>query len=108
VKGKEMHVIDTKLQALTCPLTAFCEICTGIISRPTLTSALKGQRVLDRNIENRLLELLNDMAELRQASPVAVDWSDSAGIRALIEASRAIKKARDWDGHTVRNLWEAV
>ena len=46
-----MHIIDTKLQNLSCPVSPFVDIANGLISRPTLTAALKGTKTLDRNVE---------------------------------------------------------
>lgn len=99
-----MHIIDAKLQNLSCPVSSFVDIANGLISRPTLTAALKGTKTSDRNVEARLLDLLAEMAELKDAAPFAPDWSDAAAVREQLKLRRALKQAIEYDSEVVRIL----
>lgn len=99
-----MHIIDQKLEALGCPLSLFIPVCGGLISRPTLTKVLQGEKNLDRNLEDKLLALLDEMAELKRRLPVAPDWSDATNIQNLLSTRRAIRKAVEYDQYTVQEL----
>ncbi len=90
------HVIDTKLQDLSCPVSLFVPIC-GLIGRTRLTQALQGEKPLDQNLVDKLLVLLGEMAELKSASLVAPDWSDAEGVREQLAQRRAFREAAEYD-----------
>lgn len=99
-----MHTIDQRLRDLACPLSLFVPICGGLISRPTLTKVLQGEKNLDRNLEDKLLAVLDEMAELKRTLPVAPDWSDTANIQELLADRRAIRKAVEYDQYHMQEL----
>lgn len=98
------HIIDKKLQDLACPVSLFVPITNGLVGRTRLTQALTGERTLDHNLVERLVALLNEMAELRRTSPVAPDWSDAAGIQNQLAARRAFRQAAEYDRDDMREL----
>jgi hypothetical protein len=73
-----MHIIDEKLQDLECPVSLFVPI-AQIIGRTRLTQCLQNERPLDRSVIDKLVTLLDEMAELKRTALVAPDWSDAEG-----------------------------
>ena len=61
------HIIDKKLQELVCPVSLFVPITDGLIGRTRLTQGLKNHD-LDQNTVDKLVEILDDMAELKRTS----------------------------------------
>ena len=98
------HPIDKRLQDLACPVSLFVQISGGLIGRTRLTQALQGQRSIDHNVLDKLLVLLDEMAEFKNASLVAPDWSDAEGIREQLAQRRAFKQAAKFDSDDVRKL----
>jgi hypothetical protein len=101
-----MHAIDEKLQQLACPLSLFVPITCGLVGRTRLTAALRNpaQEDLDRNLGDKLVSLLDEMAELKRTSLVALDWSDAVGIREQLKQRRLFKDAVKHDSDNVREL----
>ncbi|PYT73100.1 MAG: hypothetical protein DMG39_07600 [Acidobacteria bacterium] len=100
------HIIDLKLRELGCPVSLFVPI-AGIIGRTRLTQALQHEpgKNLDRNLEDKLITVLDEMAELKRTSLVAPDWSDSENIREELRQRRALKLAAKYDEDKVRELF---
>jgi len=98
------HPIDKRLQDLACPVSLFVPITGGLISRTTLTQVLNNGKSLDRNLEDKLIALLDEMNELKNASLIVPDWSDANGIRAQLAARRSINLATKYDENVVREL----
>jgi hypothetical protein len=101
-----MHVIDEKLQSLECPLMSFTPLVAGLVGRTRLTQFLKGSVQLDSNTVDRLIAVLDEMNELKNASLVAPDWSDEVGIREQLTQRRAFKEAVKYDTDDIRRLME--
>jgi hypothetical protein len=101
-----MHIIDEKLQQLVCPLSLFVPITGGLIGRTRLTAALRnpGDEDLDRNLVDKLVALLDEMAELKRTSLVAPDWSDTLGIREQLKQRRLFRETVKYDSDNVRKL----
>lgn len=97
------HIIDTKLQDIACPVSLFIPI-AGIIGRTRLTQALQNEKPLDQNIVDRLVVVLDEMAELKRTSLVAPDWSDSENIREQLHQRRQFKLAAEYDEDRVKEL----
>ena len=97
------HVIDKKLQDLACPVSLFVPI-SGLIGRTRLTQALQGEKPLDQNLVDKLVALLDEMAELKSTSLVAPDWADAQNIREQLDQRRAFKQAAQFDEDKVREL----
>ncbi len=98
-----MHIIDQKLQDLACPVSLFVPIC-GLVGRTRLTQAMKGDFTLDRNLEEKLVALLEEMIELKRASLIAPDWADTENIREQLSARRRIRQVAEYDEDKVREL----
>lgn len=98
------HIIDKKLQDNDCPVASFVPITGGLIGRTRLTQALQGEpgKNLDRNLEDKLIALLDEMLELKRTSLVAPDWSDAQGIREQLAARREVRKLFRDDADAVR------
>ena len=101
-----MHIIDEQLQQLACPLSLFVPITGGLIGRTRLTAALRnpGDEDLDRNLVDKLVALLDEMAELKRTSLVAPDWSDTVGIREQLKHRRLFKEAVKYDSNDLRKF----
>lgn len=97
------HLIDTRLQDLACPLSLFVPI-AGIIGRTRLTQFLQNEQSLDLNIVNKLVAILDEMAELKRTSPVSPDWADSGNIREQLHQRRQFKLAAEYDEDRVKEL----
>jgi len=98
-----VHIIDQKLQDLACPVSLFVPIC-GLIGRTRLTQALKGDFALGRNLEEKLVALLEEMIELKRVSLIAPDWADTENIREQLNARRRIRQVAEYDEDKVREL----
>jgi hypothetical protein len=98
------HIIDTKLQDISCPLSLFVQITGGLIGRTRLTQALQGQKPLDQNTIDKLLVILDELTELKRTSLIAPDWSDAENIREQLRQRRAFKQAAKDDAGRVREL----
>jgi len=98
------HLIDTKLQDLACPLSLFVPITAGLIGRTRLTQFLQNEKSLDLSIVDKLLTIVDEMAELKRASLVAPDWSDSENIREQLHQRRQFKLAAEYDEDRVKEL----
>src|SRR5260370_3941957 len=98
------HIIDRKLQDLSCPVSPFCEITGGLIGRTRLTQALQGEKPLDQNLVDKLVALLDEMAELKRTSLVAPDWSDAQNIREQLVQRRAIKQEAKLEADDIDKL----
>jgi hypothetical protein len=98
------HIIDTKLENLTCPVSLFVPITGGLIGRTRLTQALQGEKPLDQSTVDKLVTLLDEMAELKDASLISPDWSDAENIREQLAQRRAFKQAAEYDTDQVRRL----
>jgi len=98
-----VHIIDQKLQDLACPVSLFVPIC-GLVGRTRLTQAMKGDFTLDRNLEEKLVALLEEMIELKRASLIAPDWADTENIREQLSARRRIRQVAEYDEDKVREL----
>ena len=98
-----MHIVDKKLQDLACPVSLFVPIC-GLVGRTRLTQAMKGNFTLDRNLEEKLVALLEEMIELKRASLIAPDWADTENIREQLNARRRIRQVAEYDEDKVREL----
>jgi len=96
------HPVDKRLQDLVCPVSLFIPITGGLIGRTRLTQALQGEKPLDQNLLDNLLVLLDELAELKNASLIAPDWSDAANIREQLAQRRAFKQAAKCDTDDVR------
>ena len=101
-----LHVIDEKLQNLTCPLASFVLI-AGIVSRTSLTQFLKNGCSLNSNTVEKLIVLLDEMAELKRTSLIAPDWSDAVNIREELSRRRQFRLAAEYDQDRVRELLES-
>jgi hypothetical protein len=101
-----MHIIDEKLQQLACPVSLFVPITGGLIGRTRLTAALRNpsEDDLDRNVVEKLVMIVDEMAELKRTSLVAPDWSDAAGIREQLKKQRLIKEAIKYDSDVFRKF----
>jgi hypothetical protein len=91
------HIIDRKLQDIACPVSLFCETTGGLIGRTRLTQALQGGKALDHNLVEKLIALLDEMAELKRTSLVAPDWADAEGVREQLAQRRAFRQAAEYD-----------
>jgi len=100
------HVIDKKLQDLSCPVSLFVPICGGIIGRTRLTQGLRNDD-LDRVVVEKLVAILDEMAELKRESLIAPDWSDAQNIRVQLAQRRAFKQAIQDDEIRVKELIDA-
>jgi hypothetical protein len=89
------HIIDQKLQDLACPVSLFVPIC-GLIGRTRLTQGLKNDD-LDRDLVEKLVAILDEMAELKRMSLIAPDWSDAENIREQLAKQRALKQVAKYD-----------
>ena len=98
-----LHIIDKQLQELACPVSLFVPITDGLIGRTRLTQGLKNHD-LDQNTVDKLIEILDDMAELKRTSLVAPDWSDANNIREQLHQRRQFKLAANYDEDRVRQL----
>jgi len=98
-----VHIIDQKLQDIACPVSLFVPIC-GLVGRTRLTQAMKGNFTLDRNLEEKLVALLEEMIELKRASLIAPDWADTENIREQLNARRRIRQVAEYDEDKVREL----
>jgi len=106
VRGFMLHIVDTKLQDLACPVSLFVAIIGGLIGRTRLTQALQGDKPLDQNTVDKLVALLDEMAELKNSSLVAPDWNDAVGIREQLAQRRAFREAVEYDSLDIRKLME--
>ena len=106
MQDQKLHIIDQKLQDLACPVSLFVPIC-GIIGRTRLTQALKNND-LDQNVVDRLVVILDEMAELKNISLIAPDWSDAVNIQAQLHARREFKKIVADDEDAVREAFAAL
>src|SRR5215469_5068108 len=97
-----MHIIDKKLQEHGIPLYLFVPIC-GIIGRTRLTQGVKNDD-LDRDLVEKLVAIIDEMAELKRTSLIAPDWSDTENIREQLRQRRAFKLAMKYDSDQVREL----
>jgi hypothetical protein len=97
------HVIDKRLQELACPVSLFVPITDGLIGRTRLTQGLKSDD-LDHALVEKLLVILDEMAELRRTSLIAPDWSDAENIKEQLRQRRAFKLAAKYDEDRVREL----
>jgi len=95
------HIIDKKLQDLACPLSLFVPI-AGVIGRTRLTQFLKNEKSLDPNIIDKLVAILDEMAELKQTSPIAPAWSDSENVKEQLRIRRLFKQAVEYDTKHLR------
>lgn len=94
------HIIDQKLQDLACPVSLFVPIAGGLIGRTRLTQGLQGlqgTKPLDQNLVEKLVALLDEMAELKRTSLVAPDWNDAQNIREQLAQRRAFRQAAEYD-----------
>jgi len=98
------HPIDKRLQDLACPVSLFVAITGGLIGRTRLTQALQSERPLNQNLLDKLLMLLDELAELKNSSLISPDWSDTANIREQLAQRRAFKQAAKFDADDVRRL----
>jgi hypothetical protein len=99
------HVIDQKLQDLACPVSLFVPITGGLIGRTRLTQGLKNDD-LDHNLVEKLVAILDEMAELKHTSLIAPDWSDAENIREQLKLQLATKEAIKYDEDAVRRFLE--
>src|SRR5712692_7185661 len=93
----QQHIIDKKLQDIACPVSLFVPITGGLIGRTRLTQALQGEKPLDQNLVDKLVALLDEMAELKRTSLVAPDWADAQNIREQLARRRAFRQAAEYD-----------
>ena len=91
------HIIDKKLQDLACPVSLFVPITGSLIGRTRLTQALQGEKPLDQSLLDKLVAILDEMAELKRTSLIALDWADAEGVREQLAQRRAIKQAVKFD-----------
>jgi hypothetical protein len=98
-----MHIIDEKLQSIECPVSLFVPI-SGLIGRTRLTEFLKGTARLDPSLVDKLVALLDEMAELKRTSLVAPNWQDTENIKEQLAQRRAFKQAAEYDTDAVRKL----
>ena len=104
----QQHIIDKKLQDIACPVSLFVAITGGLIGRTRLTQALQGEKSLDHNVVEKLVALLDEMAELKRTSLIAPDWSDAENIQEQLTHRRAIKEAVKYDKNVVRKFLDDV
>ncbi len=98
------HIIDKKLQDLACPVSLFVPITGSLIGRTRLTQALQGEKPLDQSLLDKLVAILDEMAELKRTSLVAPNWADAQNIREQLDQRRAFKQAAEFDADEVRKL----
>ena len=101
---EKLHIVDQKLQDLACPVSLFVPITGGLIGRTRLTQALQGEKPLDQNLVAKLVALLDEMAELKRTSLIALDWADAENIREQLRRRREIKTAIRYDEDGIREL----
>jgi len=101
-----MHIIDEKLQQLACPVSLFVPITGSLIGRTRLTAALRNpaNEDLDRNLVDKLVSLLDEMAELKGTALVAPDWADAVGIRKQLKRRRLFKETVKYDSDNMRKF----
>ncbi|HEY6128219.1 MAG TPA: hypothetical protein VIW23_08565 [Candidatus Acidoferrum sp.] len=107
MQDQRLHIVDQKLQDIACPVSLFVPICGGIIGRTRLTQALKHDD-LDQNTVDKLVAILDEMAELKSVSLIAPDWSDAVNIQAQLKARRELKHAVAFDDDDVRKAFAAL
>jgi hypothetical protein len=101
------HTIDKRLFDLDCTVVDFIPITGGLIGRTRLTQAMQGEpgKSLDHNLLDKLVTLLDEMAELKRTSLIAPDWADTQNIREQLAQRRALKDAAKYDATSeLRNL----
>jgi hypothetical protein len=101
------HIVDRKLQEIACPVSLFVPITGGLIGRTRLTQGLKNDD-LDRALVEKLVALLDEMAELRYTSLIAPDWSDAENIRKQLAQRRAFKLAAKYSEDVVRETLDLL
>ena len=84
-------VINRKLQELSCALANFAAI-SKIVGRTRLTEALTGKRNLAQTDADKLMAILDEMAELQRASAIPLDWTKTDEIHEALQARREGKK----------------
>ena len=98
------HIVDKKLQDLACPVSLFVPITGGLIGRTRLTQFLQGTAQLDPNLVGKLIAVLDELTELKQASVIAPNWADAENIREQLRRRREIKTAIRYDEDGIREL----
>ena len=101
-----MHIIDERLQALECPVSLFVPI-AGIIGRTRLTQGLQNEKPLDQGTIDKLVQLLDEMAELKRTSAIMPNWSDAESVREMLGKRREIRIAFEYDTDRMRQLLES-
>jgi len=85
-------------------LNHFAALANHILARTRLGQGLQGKYAIEHNTMQRLLDLLNEMIELRRSLPVAPNWADSDAIKAFLAQRREFKRAAEYDSDNVRRL----
>ncbi len=98
-----MHIIDEKLQHLECPVSLFIPI-AGLIGRTRLTQFLQGTVQLDPRLIEKIVVVLDELIELKQAAVIAPNWADAENIREQLRRRREIKTAIRYDEDGIREL----
>jgi hypothetical protein len=83
--------IERGLTELGCAGNSFAEI-AGIVSKSRFAQGLAGRNDFDQHDAVRMLEVLNEMVELREMSQSPPDWRRTEEIRQALEERRRAKK----------------
>jgi hypothetical protein len=83
--------IKDKLDELGCAGNSFAEI-AGVVSKSRLALGLAGHNDFDHHDALRMLEVLQEMVELRDMSQSPPDWKRVTEVRKALEERRRAKK----------------
>jgi len=98
--------LETGLREIQCSARNFIKIAKGsgiAISDGKFSEALSDKGRLDTVVGEKLLVLLEEMAELKRTL-VAPDWADAANICEQLALLRAWKQAVEYDEDRIRQL----
>jgi hypothetical protein len=83
--------IGNALRELDCAESNFAKI-AGVVGKSRLAEGLAGQKDFERRDAEKMLAVLQEMRELRDASAIPPDWKKVDEIREALAARREGKK----------------
>lgn len=83
--------IANRLRELGCAESNFAVI-SGVMGKTRLAQGLAGDKDFDRDDAERMLNVLEEMRELRDMLQTPPDWKQTDQIRTALEQRRQVKK----------------